>query len=657
MATLFDDLPAPEPRKPRPSAKLEFRAQQLARVPPPVDGWRPEPLPTLNGETRIILNCESTGLKWWDGDVPIGWAWLLPASGRMGYAPIRHHVGFNYNINEVRAWLHSLRGCHIENQNIKFDLHMARVDGVDFTELDCTFGDPAHYAALLDDHRFRFNLDQLSLDILGWDVSKDDIGKIPPSIQHEGEFKFLHPSLVEPYALRNVVQAYRLIEHFTPDIIAEDLGRVLQLEQEIIPVVVEMEKNGVYLDMDLLEDWRVSTGNDLDRLMWEVYQESGVRLSSPDSPKDLEVLFKALKLPITRTETGRPSFTADVMKEIQHPTVRKLEKAGHLADLKSKYVDNFATQARSDGWMRFNLHQLRVGRSEDDKKGTVSGRFSMAGDRYGGFNPQQCVAVEKQLERGWCPDYVVRKLFIPKNGKWLSADAHQIEYRIFAHLAKSAKVLAAYALDPLTDYHAVVMKLLHQLNATLNRKLVKNINFAKIYGAGLLKFTMMMGLISPKQYFEMLDMFGRPTVNDLLYRSPYADKFREALEIQNQYDEMFPEVKPMLRLAAQTAEHRGFVKTLLGRRARLTDRFHSALNRVIQGTAADINKRVLIEVYKLRRELGLTLRLTVHDEVNTDIQDPGMLPRVQEILNTQYTELRVPILWDAKVGDNWAAAK
>jgi DNA polymerase I-like protein with 3'-5' exonuclease and polymerase domains len=113
----------------------------------------------------------------------------------------------------------------------------------------------------------------------------------------------------------------------------------------------------------------------------------------------------------------------------------------------------------------------------------------------------------------------------------------------------------------------------------------------------------------------------------------------------------------LLRLASSTAEKRGFVRTITGRRARLTGRFHSALNRIIQGGAADINKRVLVETYKRRKELGLTMRLTVHDEVCADLHDEANKPAVERVLNTQYFDLKVPILWDAHTGPNWAACK
>jgi len=650
---LFADEPAPERQTARKSAQQEYRERQLASLPTPAD-YRPDPPPELRGETRIILNAETDGLEWWGAHRPIGWSWCLPESGRSGYLPMRHRPGGNLGVEQVHAFLRDVRDMHVDNINTRFDIHMARADGVDLTEQGNTFGDVAHQAALLDDHRMRFKLDLLSLDILGWNVETDGLGKIPPCITGEVEFQFIHPSIVAPYAVRNVEQVRQLIEAFAPLIREENLEAVLDLEQQVIPIVVEMEKNGTLLDMDLLHEWQASATRDLEEKLWFIYKETGIQLESPDSPKDLVRLFEARGIPMTaRTEHGKPSFTDAVLKGIDDPCIAALRQAGQLADLKSKYLDKYAKAARSDGWLRFNMHQLRYGRSEDDKHGTVSGRFSAAGDKFGGYNPQQVVAVEKQLERGWCPNYVVRKLFIPEKGKlWLAADMMQVEYRLFAHYANDPSINAAYAADPYADYHAVVMRLLHTVAPYLNRKLVKNVNFAKIYGAGLIKFALMLGLITDAEFVMFSERMSQRDWSVL-----DEPTLAEAKKLNEDYNRMFPGVKPLLKKASEVAKQRGYVMTLMGRRARLTSRFYSSLNRIVQGGAADINKRVLIEVYKMRKALGLTIRLTVHDELCADLADRVTLPEVEWVLNTQYFDVRVPIFWDTKVGANWAACK
>lgn len=668
MPGLFDNEPLPE-RRAKPNYQREFRQAQLRKFPAP-DGWRPDTIPELNGEKHIVLNAETTGLKWWDGDRPVGWSFWLPGSGRHGYLPMRHEGGGNHPVEQVHRFLGDLRGMHIDNTNTKFDIHMSREDGVDLVEQGNTFGDVAHVAALLDDHRRRFKLDALSVDILGWDVTKDGLGPIPTQITSEQEFQYLHASYVAPYAVRNVEQVTKLLAAFRQRIADEELVEVHDLEQAIIPVVVEMEHNGTYLDVDLLRDWQQRATSDLEDALHQIYMKSGMKMDSPNSGPQMRRLFEARRLPMPTllTDGGSPSFAGSVLKDIPDECVQLAYRAKQLTDLKSDYLDKYLNTVRSDGWLRFNLHQLKSIKGDDDSGGTVSGRFSAAGDKFGGYNPQQVVAVEKQLERGWCPDYVIRKLFIAgpetrrRGGCMVSSDMMQVEYRLFAHYANMAQAFhlpplqkmiggkPVWVQGPLADFHALVAELLN--NPKLNRKLVKNVNFAKIYGAGLIKFALMIGYITQTQYDEYRRRLDRQDWS--VFSEP---ELLAAKRVNEEYDAMFPAVKPLIDLAKDTAEQRGFVKTLMGRRARLAGRFHSALNRVIQGGAADINKRVLIEVYKRRRELGMTMRLTVHDELMGDMFDAAQIPLLEKILNTQYFSLRAPILWDTQTGSNWAACK
>jgi DNA polymerase I-like protein with 3'-5' exonuclease and polymerase domains len=283
------------------------------------------------------------------------------------------------------------------------------------------------------------------------------------------------------------------------------------------------------------------------------------------------------------------------------------------------------------------LHQLRA--QEDPyspgAKGTVSGRFSSAD-----VNIQQVFTPDAQRAKRQGA-FLVRSLFVPANGVWLSADAQAIEYRLAASYMKNPRVIAAYQQDPWTDYHNVVRDLLDFRGP---RRSLKILNFSQLYGASLAKF---------------IDMLGG---------DPEA-----AVALRERYFAMMPEAKPLLQRTSALASpghtdycrshcarlHRGYVKTILGRRARFNpgDRFYSALNRIIQGSAADINKLVLVALYRERAQLGLTLRFSVHDEVNGDLQDPSRLNDVREVLNTQYLPTLVPILWQTGLGPTWAEAK
>lgn len=649
------------------------------------EGWQPDPLPELFGESDLRIDFETNGLQWWAGDEPVGIAWYFRKSGRRGYSAFAHKGGGNScDKPAAMRWLDALRNVHIDNANTKFDLHMSRAGmGVDLTyKRGNTFGDVAHRAALLDDHRFRFNLDQLAHDFLG-----PERGKLQLQLTDKGRLHELPAWTIAPYAIEDVTLVNDLVEVTQPQIAKQALERVLQLEQDIIPVVVEMEKNGIYLDVDLLDKWTAAARAEFQEAMYRIYRACGFHLSSPNSNKDIARLFKTLGIPITaftgsfdKAGNPKPSFTKDVLSRIDHPVIKDLILAGELDDLDTKYLGKYSeTVRRSDGWMRFNLHQLRVGKDENEKYGTVSGRFSSAGDDNGGFNVQQVVSPKKQADKHWCEKYVVRNLFKPRTGVWLAVDADQIEYRIFADYANDAEILGKYHEDTshltpaearrqkvgiYTDYHDIVQVVLKRGKPDIKRKHTKITNFCKLFGAQLIKFAFTLEMISQQQFEELNDKYlpgkwsrAKRGEREEAIRSEAA--LQEALSVYDTYDKMFPAAKRTLDLAKQTARDRGWVETVYGRRARFPgkQRTHSALNRAVQGTAADINKRMLVEVYNRREELGLTLRMTVHDEVDADLADPGMLPQVDKLFNTQFIPLKVPILWSAEIGPSWGEAK
>jgi DNA polymerase-1 len=664
----------------------EAPVQFLDRRPPVVvtprpDGWVPTPLPELNGETHLCLDFE-TGCEpgkdarcWWDGAFPVGLAWHLPQSGRRGYTGVRHTEGNATDPATLMRFLNDLRNVHIDNAQTKFDMHISRENGADLCDRrGNTFGDVQHRIALLDDNRFLFNLDLIAKDFLG-----ADRGKVVLPFD-KGRMAEVPAWMVDPYAVEDVVLVGDLVRATDPLIAAEDLGPVLTLEQQILPVVVEMEKNGAFLNLELLEQWQQRARADYEAKMWNVRRLTGIELESPDARKNLAKVFERCGVPAEiwhKPDTGNPTFTEDVLKRSAkyHQAIQDVLDAGQLADLLSKYLDKYAnTVRRSDGWIRFNLHQLRNSKEdgEGDGRGAVSGRFSSAGDEHGGFNVQQVVSADKQTARGWCTDYVIRTLFLPgspeerareKAPKWLAADAKQIEYRIFGAISGARAILDAYANDPETDYHDVVQIMLRRAMPDIQRKATKITNFCKLFGAAELKFAWTLGTINDYE-FDVLDKKYKGVRNKArLLRDVEAkvcEGLAKALAVYDAYDQEFPDAARMVKLAKDTAKSRGYVKTMYGRRARFghkNHRVHSALNRVVQGTAADINKLMLVDVYNHREELGLKLRFTVHDELDCDMHPDANVPRIEEFFNIQRLELKVPILWDVGVGTSWGTAK
>jgi DNA polymerase-1 len=193
-------------------------------------------------------------------------------------------------------------------------------------------------------------------------------------------------------------------------------------------------------------------------------------------------------------------------------------------------------------------------------------------------------------------------------------------------------MLQAYRDNPNTDFYAYVVKMLKEVaDYTITREDSKVLNLASIYGQGKDKRQKGLGV---------------------------DEETRETID--SAYSRAFPEAARLLRQAAELGESRGYVKTYLGRRGRFDeehDRFYSALNKVIQGTAADIMKKKILRLHQMRKELEITPRMTVHDEADGDLCNPDKKKLLQEVLDYQEIPTRVPILWDLGIGKNWADAK
>lgn len=702
---LLDGIDAVYHAGPEQSGQREYTERQLRlqveRMHASVEDWRPPELPDLSLFDEVFLDHETSGLRWWDQDRIIGTGLLTP-DGVSRYLPIRHKVGPNIPEEQYFDWCRrELRGKRVVNIRTKFDLHMFRADGIDLEAQGCTFGDVAHYAALLDDHRKRFNQEDLALAYLASaGLLTPEECKVKTShgyVLDPRKFAEYPAGLVAPRAESDVRIVQMLQSAMWPALEAQGLQRVRALEDSVIPVVVEMEHNGAPIDVETLHRWVTEVQTALAASLWNIKRLTNISLASPTAKEDVWRLFAHLNIPRPRLEdpkTGkiRDSIADQMLAPIEHPAIQELRKAIALASLLSKFLLKYERSTLRDGILRYELHQLPYQNDDEGHGGAVSGRFSSAApSRDEGANIQQVIGVKNQLgpvdkstgqHTGFTKDWIIKKLFKPRRGVWMKADASQFQFRLFAHYANSPKLIEAYQRDrdwrgieargeKLTDFHEVVQNLIVEYaKKELNRTHTKNVNFAQVFGAGVRKMAAQIGV--PADQIPAQD-------EDLETGGPL---FQEVVQLSATYHEMFPEVKPLLRLTghlaqpehslgkhqcgracrafyAQGYEHRGWVRTIDGRRARFDrgDRFYSALNRIIQGTEGDVNKRVLVAVHNLRQELGLTPLFTVHDELDAELHDPQNLMKVKEILNTQYYDFAVPILWEAGIGPSWAEAK
>ena len=603
-------------------------SQQTLFFPPEGDAsksWVPPTLPSLDGIDDIVFDTETSSLDWWDGeDIFVGASFSLP-DGRSFYTPVRHRGGGNMPEENVRRFMkQELKGKRITCAHAKFDLQVARNFGVDLEEQGNTMSDVQHYAALLDDHRKEFSLEKLSQDILGKGKVKG-LDKTKMAEYHAGD--------VAPYACTDVDLTRELKDLMWKQMDDQDLQRVRALEDKVIYPVAEMERNASPLDVELLKQWNHDCEQAYLKCLWRVHRETGVKVN-PKSSDTIEELLFHLNIDVQElTDTGKAAIGVDDLRKYDHPVMGEIVRAAQLKSLWTKYLIPYVTLLTGDGRIRYHLHQLR-----SDEGGTVSGRFSSSGGKKKakwGVNIQQVFNPARQKEKMGGDDYIIRSLFVPREGTWLSADAAQIEFRLVSHYAQPAEVLAAYEKDPNVSFHKVVWNMVREIT-DISYKALKDLNFAKVYGAGWKKCTDMMGLL--KEAF-----------NEEAIKEAYA----LGKKFVNAYDQRFPEIKTILAVTKSVAETRGFVRTLLGRRANFPRGFksYSALNKIVQGGAGDLMKEKLVELHEARKTTGFVMRSTVHDEVNGDCPDEECARMVKEILDRQtHPELRVA---DSLGRGNW----
>lgn len=611
--------------------------------------WKVDELPEFLPD-EIVLNFATDGLDWTRGARPVG----LTVSSMDGqltrFLPFRF-AGGNLDEEVVKRWVREMvRNKKITNSKTKFDIHMSRMWGIDLEEQGCTFSDIQQTAALIDDRRKRFAIDVLAKDYL---PGEDFAGRIwTGEAQHASH----HASEVAEREYVTARLVGRLVEKMYPILDAENLREVQSLEDDVIPTVVEMEKNGSPLDLELLDQMHTEVHARHKELLMEISNDVGFAFEH--TAKGWQRLLEHLHLPIPT------SFDEKTLSQYEHPLVRKGSFASQHMQLASKTFDAYKANVQ-DGILHFDINQLK-----GDEGGTVSGRFSIGyvqqvpnhDNHHAAFGDgvlDDCV----QSECHWFP----RRLFIPGTGEALEADAMQIEFRLLVHFSKNPALLQAYRDDPRMSFHKKMQKMLEQYKPDMLYSHTKNYNFASQYGARSIKLATMMGFITEKEGEEIRrnKRWNDPRL-DLIHgiEAAYKQAHPEAGELLEEATHLaMPRCDDRCRQSDrlhQRLQHRGFVKTLLGRRSRFLDSYKAyiGLNRVLQGTGADIMKKKLVEVHKARKDTGFLLRLTNHDAVLGDATTPETRGKIDRLLNEQtFSQLRVPILWSVGIGKSWAGAK
>jgi DNA polymerase-1 len=516
-------------------------------------------------------------------------------------------------------------GVRKVGHDLKADLIVLGRHGVPLAGLDL---DTMLAGYLLDANRSSQALEPLALEQVGYKALDED------AVRGKGAkarpFAELPPDALVDYAGERTDLALQLADAFEPALSRESLNGVYRdLELPLVPILAGLERTGVRVDVPALTAQAARVEHELGALAAEIYRLAGETFNI-GSPRQLaEILFDKLKLPVLkRTGTTRTASTAvEVLEELaqSHDLPRMILEWRGLSKLKGTYIDALPSLVNPEtGRVHTQFNQAVA----------ATGRLSSSDPNL------QNIPIRTELGRE------IRRAFIAEPGFVLiSADYSQIELRVLAHLSGDETLIAAFERgDDIHDQTALkVFGADPVLSPHELRRRAKIINYALLYG---------------KTAFTLAKDIGVPQTA--------AQQFIDA------YFQGFPRVRHFIDQTLEEARGTGVVKTMFGRRRlvpELTSRNGQiraaaervAVNMPIQGTAADILKRAMIDVdAALRRDhVWARMILTVHDELlfEAPAEEADAVSALVRQTMAGAVALRVPLDVDVGAGENWKEAK
>jgi len=555
---------------------------------------------------------------------------LAVEPGRAAYIPVGHDYQGAPAQLPMQQVLDALRPALQDpakkklGQHGKYDLHVLRRHGV---AVQGYHDDTMLESFVLNSTATRHDMDSLALRYLGYSTIKfeDVAGKGAKQIP----FSQVGIDEASRYAAEDADITLRLHHALQPQLLAEPaLDSVYRnIEMPLVPVLASIEANGVRIDTDELR----RQSQDLSSRMLAAQQkatELAGRSFNLDSPKQLQaVLFDELKLPaVVKTPKGQPSTNEEALEAIadQHELPRVILDYRGLAKLRSTYTDKLPEMVNPDtGRVHTSYHQ----------SGAATGRLSSSDPNL------QNIPIRTEDGRR------IRRAFVaPEGFQLLAADYSQIELRIMAHLSEDPGLVRAF--EQGADVHRataaeVFGRTLEEVTPN-ERRAAKAINFGLMYG---------------------MSAFG-------LARNLGIDR-GQAQDYVALYFSRYPGVRDFMERMRQQARDQGYVETLFGRRLYLND-IHArnqglragaeraAINAPMQGTAADIIKRAMVDVDQWLRDSGAPARmiLQVHDELVFETESSFVEDLRLQVVErmSQAAKLRVPLVVDTGVGNNWDEA-
>jgi len=593
----------------------------------------------------------------------------VAVDGYKNYFPIAHGEGPNLDRKKTLEWFKDI--CESPATKI---FHNAMYDVSWIRKLDIKINgliiDTMIAASIIDENRYNYTLNALSWVYLnkGKNESALNAAAKERGLDPKADMWKLPASEVGAYAEEDAALTLELWHYLKKIIVEDDLQDIFNLETDLFPCLVDMRFLGVRVDVSRANQLKKELALKEENLLQQIKKETGID-TQIWAARSIAEVFEKLKLPYDRTEkTDSPSFTKNFISKHEHPIVRMIAEARKINKVSTTFIDTILKHEHN-GRIHADINQIR-----SDDGGTVTGRFS-----YANPNLQQIPARDPETGP------LIRSLFIPEeNCKWGTFDYSQQEPRLVTHYGirfeyESARTIAdAYIQNPNTDFHQLVANL-----ANIDRKDAKTINLGLFYGMGKAKLQNELGVTKQK-----------------------AD------ELFNQYHGSVPFIKQLTNGVMAAAQNKGRIKTILGRRCRfpkyepilrgsdwgtfvpaedhetmlelkemgphllddngevIKDKdgnpkknywynngyrrafTYKALNKLIQGSAADMTKKAMVDLYKE----GLLAHIQIHDELDFSVESDAQADKIKHIME-HAVELKVPNKVDYESGPNWGEIK
>jgi len=609
---------------------------------PQVEWFPPEEFPDLSKYDEISIDLEtkdpdlktkgSSSMRGQGGVVGIA----IAVKDWAAYYPIAHESGPNLERKKVLGWFQDVLKTKADKifHNAIYDMCWIHRLGL---TVHGTIVDTMIMTSLVNENRFRYDLNSVSYDYTGMTKNETALQEAAKEwgVDPKAEMYKLPAMYVGDYAEKDAEITLALWQELKKEIEFQDLQSIVELEQEVFPCILDMKIKGVRVSEKQVEGLEYKLKKTYDSHIKRIHNDTGIY---PEvwAAKSIENICKKLNIDdFDRTEkTNKPSFTKSYLKKHKNPVLRSLNSARELDKLANTFLKSIKNYVYK-GRIHADIHQLR-----GDFGGTITGRLS-----YSNPNLQQL------------PNYTnigmgIRSIFLPEEGhRWGCFDYSQQEPRLVVHYALAtlgttgvASIAEEYNKEGSdTDFHKMVADI-----TGMPRREAKTINLGLFYGMGKAKLQDQLG-VAEQRAKELLDTYQKkvPFVKQLIYhtmdRAQQRGWIRTILGRRCRFDKWEPRTfgmhKPQTFEEASLEHGSGNIKRAFT---------YKALNKLIQGSAADMTKQAMVNL----REAGITPMIQLHDELNVSYENEKQANNIKEIME-QAVPLKVPNKVDFEDGECW----